>query len=65
MPKKYVENPPTPKKNWSRNYYSFDCVQIFRAIRANSNFPKTTFFLTDMSPNLLSLVGPFTCITVL
>ena len=46
MPKKYVENPPTPQKNcWSRNYDSFDCMQNLRAIRANSNFPKSIFFL--------------------
>ena len=35
MPKKICRKSPDPKKSfWNRNYYSFDCVQIFRAIRA-------------------------------
>ena len=39
MPKKICRKSPDPQKCfWSRNYYSFDCVQIFRAIRADSKF---------------------------
>ena len=39
MPKKIYRKSSDPHKIfWSRNYYSFDCVQIFRAIRADYNF---------------------------
>ena len=43
--KKCRKSPDPPKKNWSRNYYSLVCVQIFRAIRANSKFSYLAIFL--------------------